>query len=85
MGCRSAALLLRDGLELCDGLHADRGGKPAMPVETVSAVYECPSCGERLTERRCPDCNMFCRRLGAGGGCPACGEVVLVAELESDL
>jgi predicted RNA-binding Zn-ribbon protein involved in translation (DUF1610 family) len=50
-------------------------------VETVGVVWECPSCEERLVERRCPDCNVFCRRLGPGGDCPACGEVVLVAEL----
>lgn len=44
-------------------------------------VYECPNCGERLLERRCPECNVFCRRLGAGGECPACAEMVLVEEL----
>ena len=50
-------------------------------VETVSVVYECPSCEERLSERRCPECNVFCRRLGPGGACAGCGEVVLVTEL----
>ena len=55
-----------------------------MPVEIVSVVYECPSCEERLAERRCPDCNVFCRRLGPGGRCPGCGDVVLVAELEGE-
>jgi predicted RNA-binding Zn-ribbon protein involved in translation (DUF1610 family) len=44
-------------------------------------VYECPGCGERLLERRCPDCNVFCRRLGVGGCCPSCGDVVTVEEL----
>ncbi len=55
-----------------------------MLVETVSVVYECPGCEERLSERRCPDCNVFCRWLGPGGACAGCGEVLLVAELESD-
>jgi hypothetical protein len=45
-------------------------------------LYECPACGERyLGERRCPDCNRFCRALGLGGPCPHCAEPVLLAEL----
>ena len=36
-------------------------------------VYECPSCEQRyLGVRRCEDCNLFCRRVGAGGLCPHC-------------
>ena len=32
-------------------------------------VYECPSCGSRyLDEQRCPDCQLFCRRVGPGRG-----------------
>jgi hypothetical protein len=53
-------------------------------VDVVGVVYECPSCGERLLERRCGECNVFCRRLGVGGRCPACDEVVLVDELGVD-
>ncbi|MGH9123094.1 MAG: hypothetical protein ACRDYC_14325 [Acidimicrobiales bacterium] len=52
-----------------------------MDLGVVSVVYECGGCGERLVERRCPDCNVFCRRVGPGGRCPACDEVVLVDEL----
>ena len=44
-------------------------------------VYECPACGERRLERRCEDCNLFCRRLGAGGECPRCGELIIAADL----
>ncbi len=55
-----------------------------MPIGIAGVVYECPSCGERLTERRCGDCNVFARRLGHGGRCPGCDEVVLVAELEGE-
>jgi hypothetical protein len=50
-------------------------------VDVVSVVYECACCGERLLERRCPECNVFCRRLGPGGECPSCAEIVLVEEL----
>jgi hypothetical protein len=45
-------------------------------------VYECPTCETRLLgERRCPDCNVFCRRLGLGGPCPHCDEPVLLANI----
>jgi predicted RNA-binding Zn-ribbon protein involved in translation (DUF1610 family) len=56
----------------------------AVVVEVVSVVYECPDCGERLLERRCAECNVFCRRLGPGGRCPACDEVVLVEEMGAE-
>ena len=55
-----------------------------MAIDVVSVVYECPSCQERLLERRCPDCNVFCHRLGRGGRCPACEEMVLVDELGAE-
>jgi len=54
-------------------------------VDAVVVVYECPGCEERLVERRCPDCNVFCRRLGVGGCCPGCGEIVVAGELEAGL
>lgn len=45
-------------------------------------VYECPTCETRLLgERRCPDCRVFCRRLGLGGPCPHCDEPVLLADI----
>ena len=48
----------------------------------VGVVYECPGCGERYAGLgRCPECNVFCRRLGPGGECPSCAEIVLVEEL----
>ena len=38
-------------------------------------VYECPACEARfLGEQRCPDCHLFCRRVGPGGACPHCDE-----------
>jgi hypothetical protein len=52
----------------------------------AGVVFECPGCGERLVgESRCPDCNLFCRRLGRGGCCPGCGEMVTVEELGGPL
>ena len=49
---------------------------------TTSGVYECPSCGERLAgQRRCPECNLYARRLGTGGCCTSCGEILTINEL----
>ena len=48
----------------------------------LGTVYECPDCEERyLDERRCPDCNLFCRRIDAGGNCPHCEEPVTISDL----
>lgn len=45
-------------------------------------IYECPSCGSSyLAEQRCPDCRLFCRRIGPGGRCPHCDELVAIADL----
>jgi hypothetical protein len=45
-------------------------------------VYECPSCSERfLGERRCGDCNLMCRKVGIGGECSACAEILTLADL----
>jgi hypothetical protein len=49
---------------------------------TAHTVYECPSCQERfLGERRCGDCNSMCRKLGLGGECGGCAEIVTLNEL----
>ena len=52
-----------------------------MAIVVRGVVFECSGCGERFVESRCPDCNLFCRRLGSGGCCPGCGELVTVEEL----
>jgi hypothetical protein len=45
-------------------------------------IYQCPSCDARyLALQRCPECGVFCRRVGDGGLCPECGEPVAVADL----
>ncbi len=45
-------------------------------------VYPCPDCETRyLAEQWCPDCSRPCQRLGAGGTCPSCEELITTAEL----
>jgi hypothetical protein len=62
-----------------DALTADLRSRQALVARTV---YECPSCEARLLgEQRCPDCHVFCRRLGRGGPCPHCDDPVTLAEL----
>lgn len=47
-----------------------------------ATVYQCPECEERyLGERRCPDCNLFTRRIDLGGCCPSCDEPVAISDL----
>ena len=49
------------------------GVLPALPPagsRRDRTVYACPACDMRLLgEQRCPDCNTFAVRLGAGGPC----------------
>ena len=48
----------------------------------AQTVYECPSCQERfLGERRCDGCNLMCRKLGLGGRCSGCDDVLTVGDL----
>lgn len=54
----------------------------ADPRAMAQSVYACPGCEQRfLGERRCPECNLFCRSLGPGGECPCCGEPVAISDL----
>jgi hypothetical protein len=62
-----------------DALTADLRRRSDLVARTV---YECPACEARfLGEQRCPDCHVFCRRLGLGGPCPHCDDPVTLAEL----
>lgn len=59
---------------------------PSLPARPPRAtvVSECPECSTRyLGEQRCPDCHLFCHRVGPGGSCPHCDEPVAVADLLS--
>lgn len=45
-------------------------------------IYECPRClSQYFGERRCPECNLMCRRIGLGAECPHCSEPILLADL----
>ena len=45
-------------------------------------VYECSNCGERFVgQRRCPECQLFCRAIGLGGHCPECDTPLLLVDL----
>lgn len=49
------------------------------------AIYECPDCQTHyVDERRCPDCNLFCRRVGTGGTRPHDDEPITLTELAAE-
>jgi len=55
---------------------------PPLPPPRHLVVYQCPACEERyLGQQRCDQCNIFCRKLGAGGLCVHCDQPVAVEEL----
>ena len=57
--------------------------RPAQPTK-ADTVYECPQCDARyLGEQRCEDCNCWCRRLGPGGPCPHCDDLVVLSDFLS--
>jgi hypothetical protein len=61
------------------GLRQELRRRRALAAHTI---YECPACEERfLDERRCADCNRFCRALGLGGRCPECDALILLSDL----
>lgn len=76
--------------DACRSAAHRRRRAAARPVVTVPVaasrvsrtVYACDRCGARmLGEQRCADCSVFMRRVGIGGACPGCDEVVTAAEL----
>ncbi len=57
---------------------------PTVPehIPRQTTVYQCPECESRyLGEQYCGECGRFCRRVGAGGLCPACEEPIAVSDL----
>ena len=45
-------------------------------------IYECPRCQERYVgERRCSECQLYCKALGLGGQCQECDHIMLLTEL----
>ena len=65
--------------------NAHRTVDPGIDEPTTTrlgVIYECPDCETRyLDERRCPDCNLFCRRIHTGGHRPYCDESVAISDL----
>ena len=77
--CRQAAYRRR---HTPSGSPPTTTAPPAAVTRTATGVYQCPGCEERFTgQRRCPDCNLFTRRIGTGGCCPACGDPITIDEL----
>ena len=55
--------------------------RPALPTRT-DTIYQCPECETRyLGEQYCHDCHTFARRLGAGGHCPHCDEIIAITDI----
>ncbi|MCA1693934.1 MAG: hypothetical protein LC749_03930, partial [Actinobacteria bacterium] len=58
---------------------------PARRSRRDGTVYACGECDNRyLGEQWCHDCNRPCQRLGAGGTCPSCEDIILTEELIGD-
>jgi hypothetical protein len=80
--CKQRAYRLRQTDRIpvdLDALAADLRSRRALVAQTV---YECPACEARLLgQQHCPDCHIFCRRLGLGGPCPHCDDPVTLADL----
>ncbi len=80
--CRQRAFRLRHlrAPSLEEGLLRAALRRRALLV--AHTIYECPDCGaQSLGERRCPECNRFCRVVGLGGACPDCDQPVLLSDL----
>jgi hypothetical protein len=80
--CQQRAYRLRHApLATPDELALRQQLRPRQLLGTHT-LYECPSCSERfLGQRRCPDCNRFCRALGLGARCPECETPILLSDL----
>ena len=80
--CKQRAYRLRQTAAAPATLPAVMADPERRQALVAHTVYECPTCEVRLLgERRCPDCHIFCRRLGLGGPCPHCDEPVLLADI----
>jgi len=80
--CKQRAYRLRRAASVPADLIEQPGVPRRRRALVAHTVYECPSCETRLLgTQRCPDCHVFCRRLGLGGPCPHCDEPVLLADL----
>lgn len=77
--CRMVAFRRRHAWH---GLDRELAAPSFTKPDREHIVYQCPGCETRsLGEQRCETCNRFCRRLGPGGHCPSCDDIVTVDEL----
>ena len=54
-------------------------------LRQLDVLYQCGGCGEvYLNDRRCEDCNRFCKRLGVAIECPHCSEPISLEALLED-
>jgi Zinc-ribbon containing domain len=61
---------------------AQPGPLPPRQSHSDGTIYACDDCGTRyLAEQWCPDCVRPARRLGPGGACGHCGELLTIDEL----
>ncbi len=80
--CKQHAYRLRQDPWAPDQVAIVREDLQRRRARITHTIYECPSCETRFVgERRCSDCNRFCRALGLGGSCSHCDEPILVADL----
>ena len=80
--CQQRAYRLRQDPTLAPDERALRQDLRRRGSVVAHTVYECPACETRfLGERRCADCNRFCRTLGLGGRCPDCDTLILLTDL----
>jgi hypothetical protein len=80
--CKQRAYRLRRALAEPAPLTTLAARSRSRRALVAHTVYECPSCETRLLgTQRCPDCHVFCRRLGLGGPCPHCDAPILLADI----
>jgi hypothetical protein len=80
--CRQRAFRLRHTPQPAPDEQPLRAALRRRALLAAHTIYECPACeGRLLGERRCPDCNRFCRALGLGGACPECEQPLLLSDL----
>jgi hypothetical protein len=80
--CQQRAYRLRQGPATDPDHHGLRQMLQRRRRLAAHTIYECPTCQERyLGQRRCDDCNHFCRALGLGGRCSDCDAPILLSEL----
>jgi hypothetical protein len=80
--CRQRAYRLRQQPDQQTLLEATTASLKQQQALVEHTVYLCSRCERRLLgEWRCPDCGLMCKKLGLGGPCPHCDELVVLVDL----